>query len=515
MPGRLALAAASGLLLVLAFEPVAAGAVVPVALLGFGAVTRGVRVRAGFGYGLVFGACFYFPHIWWMKESNGLVAWLALAAIEAAFLGLAGAGAALVHRLRWWPVWVALVWTAVEVTRSEQPFSGMPWGRLGFAAIDTPFAPLLTYVGITGVTLVVVALSMFVLRVLVTRGAEQRLAAVAALVVAGAALLPLAVPYELPVTGSATVAAVQGNVPGRGNDVLADPAGLTRNHVDATLALAADVAAGRVPAPDFVLWPENSTARDPFLDLETNAGIREAVAAIGVPVVVGGLVDDGPDHVRNQGIVWDPVTGPGQRYTKWHPVTMGEYIPWRPLFDRLGMTQSGQLARIPRDMRAGDETEPLRLGPARVADAICFDVAYDNGIAAQIENGADLLAVQTSNATFIFTGQVDQQFALTRARAVESGKTTVVASTNGISGIIAADGTVLAATDRRVQEVLVDRVPLRDGVTPGTRMGMLLRATVRPAALLVVLVALVRRRRERRAPDQPTGHSTGHSTGQA
>ena len=57
---------------------------------------------------------------------------------------------------------------------------------------------------------------------------------------------------------------MQGDVPGDGTDVLADFRQVTDNHVQATVDLAADVEAGERPRPDFVLWPENSTAVDPF-----------------------------------------------------------------------------------------------------------------------------------------------------------------------------------------------------------------------------------------------------------
>ena len=144
-----------------------------------------------------------------------------------------------------------------------------------------------------------------------------------------------------------------------------------------------------------MLWPENSTAVDPFLDSEVNAGIREAVSAIGVPVMIGGLVDDGDEHVLNQGIVWDPVTGPGDRYTKQHPVAYGEYIPFRRYWD----PNFGALRAIGRDMKSGTRTSPIQVAGIEVADAICFDIAYDDVARDQLQEGAELMTVQTSNAT--------------------------------------------------------------------------------------------------------------------
>ncbi len=69
-----------------------------------------------------------------------------------------------------------------------------------------------------------------------------------------------------------------------------------------------------------------------------------------------------------------------------------------------------------------------------VADAICFDVAYDDGIYGQVARGAELLTVQTSNAIFIHTAQIDQQFEISRLRALETGRWVVVAAINGVSG---------------------------------------------------------------------------------
>jgi apolipoprotein N-acyltransferase len=154
-------------------------------------------------------------------------------------------------------------------------------------------------------------------------------------------------------------------------------------------------------------------------------------------------------------------------------------------------------------MLSGTNDEPLRVAGVEVADAICFDVAYDDVFYDQVDNGAELLAVQTSNASFIFTDQIDQQFAITRLRAIESGKYLVVASTNGITGVIAPDGSVLAQADPRTQDVLLEQVGLRPGVTPGLRLGQWLAVLLPLVTAVGLALRLVTYRRERRPALEP------------
>ncbi|WP_244509390.1 apolipoprotein N-acyltransferase [Nocardioides lianchengensis] len=492
---RILLALVAGVVLSLAFEPVAAPIVLPFAVAGFFLSVRGLRARQGWWVGLVFGVSFYYVHIWWMHVV-ALPAWLALAGIEAFFYGVLGAVVAVLGARRWWPLWVTAAWVAVEVLRSGWPFSGMPWGRLAFATVDTPVAASLPYVGMVGVTALLALAGALLAWLVVAQGRERRFAlgAVAALVAVLA--VPALASYTPDEVGSTTVAVVQGDVPGPGNDILYDPDGVTENHVRATVDLADDVRAGDVPAPDFVVWPENSTASDPFNRQVIGDGIREAVAAVDVPVLVGAIVDGDPGHVLNQGIVWDPVTGAGERYTKQNPVPWGEYIPFRKYLDY----NIGDLSSIGRDMLRGTREEPLTVAGVRIADAICFDVAYDGGIQAQLARGAELMVVQTSNASFMGSDQIDQQFAITRLRAIETGRWLTVASTNGLSGIVAPDGTVVATADPRTTAVLVEEVGLVDDVPPGIRVGPWVARLCIAATLAGLVLAMLTYRRRRTLP---------------
>src|SRR5690606_26934808 len=180
-----------------------------------------------------------------------------------AFFVPLGSGIAWVTTRRGWPIWVAGWWVAVEAVRGDWPFSGMPFGRLVYATADTPWAEALPWIGMTGVSLLVALSGTGLAWALVTLRAEPRRVAAYGALLAVATALPVVVTYDVAADGTATVAAVQSDVPGSGTDVVGVHREVTQNHVEATVELAAAVEEGTTPRPDLVLWSENSTAVDP------------------------------------------------------------------------------------------------------------------------------------------------------------------------------------------------------------------------------------------------------------
>ena len=466
---RCLLAGVGGVLLSMASEPVGLAVLTPVAVAAL-VYAVGHDPRRAWAPGLAFGAGFMFVLLGWMR-AVGLDAWLILSLVQTAYFAPLGVGLAWVTRLRWWPVWQAALWVAVETVRGTWPMGGLPWGRLSYTVADTVWAAGLPWVGFTGVSLLL-ALTGTTLAWLVTQRPPALRAGAALAGLAALTLAPTLVQWDPDPGDEILVAVVQGDVPGSGENLVAVHREVTANHVQATLDLAQQVAEGSVPAPDLVIWPENSTAVDPFRDVEVHQGIESASQAIGAPILVGAMADSVREQdVLNQGIVWVPGLGGTDRFTKHHPVPFGEYIPWR---NGLITGNFGKLRMIPRDMLSGTRVEPLRIPgrtQVRLADAICFDIAYDDVIHAQVRAGAELLAVQTSNAMFIHTPQIDQQFEITRLRALETGRQVAVAATNGISGVIAADGTVQAQAEPQTTTVLVERVALSSRITPAVRLG--------------------------------------------
>jgi apolipoprotein N-acyltransferase len=514
LPWRTALAAAGGLALLLAFPGYS---LPPLAVLGPAALAlavRGRRARSGAWLGLVLGLTFFVPLLSWSGVYVGSFPWLALAVSQALFVALLGAATAAVSRFRLWPLWTAALWVADEALRGRVPFGGFPWGRLGLSQTDGPFLSLAAYGGVPGVSFAVALTGTLLAAAVLAlarawraadggttlRAAVAAVAAVLAVPLLGAlAWLPLPGPSLTEGGPTRTVAVIQGNVPEAGLDFNARRRAVLDNHVQQTISLAAAVQAGDQEQPDLVVWPENSSDIDPYTNEDAARQISRAAEAIGAPILVGAVVDGPGRFISNTGIVWDPETGPGDTYVKRHPVPLAEYVPARDFFRLF----SDKVDLVRRDFTHGTEVGVLEMGGAQVGDVICFEVVYDSLVADTVEAGAGMLVVQTNNATFGFTDESEQQLAASRLRAVEFGRTVVVAATSGISAVVAPDGSLARRSELFTPAVFVEDVAQRDSTTVAERLGAapewLLTALGLGAVLAVAGPAVRRRRQARRA----------------
>jgi apolipoprotein N-acyltransferase len=491
--GPVAAAAAGGLLLTFAFPdpgiwPAAPAAVALITSAIWwpargGSPRRGrlpstgrLLCRAGL-LGLLAGAVFFTVLLGWLHVI-GLDAWLVLTFVEMLYFVPLAAGIAAVGRLRRAPIWAACLWVAEEAIRDRYPVGGFAWGRLAFSQSASPFT---RYVALGGAPLLsfVVALAGTLLAVLVTGlpgwpGRSCRDSVPLRLVAAGAAILLGAIgpAISLPAADGAavTAAVIQGNVPRLGLGFLGQRATVLHNHVDAVHDLAALVRAGRLPKPDFVILPENSSDLDPYLDADAHALVDSAVRDVGVPTLLGAIAFTADRrHLENRGIVWSPQTGPGAYYIKRHPVPFGEYVPMRALLTKF----IGQFKLVPYDQVAGDRPGVLALGPATIGDVICFEVSYDGIVRDAVTRGGQTIVVQTNNADFGRTAEPMQQLAISRLRAVEHARPVLIAATSGISAFITPDGRVLAQSRQFTRAILVRRVRLSTARTLADRLGEL------------------------------------------
>ena len=466
------MALASGALLALAFPPFGASLLAPIAVAGLTGVTWRQRAWTGAALGFAFGLVFFGVLLRWVALV-GTDAWIALSVFCAGWLALLGAASALLSRLPWAPVWIAAAWVAEEALRDRIPLGGFPWGRLAFAQTATTVTPWASIGGAALVTfLTALAGTLLTALVMWWITMRRRDAVLAALGVVLIAISGLALPraeggQDIDGPSTSVAAVIQGGVPSTGLGFGDERREVLRRHVSATLALADAVQRGDALPPDFVVWPENSSDIDPLADEAAAAQIDTAARAIGVPILVGAVLGISETTVANVGIVWDPITGPGEMYVKQRPVPFGEFVPFRPVLTRI----IGRFDRIPRDFIAGDTSGVLQVGNARLGDVICFEVAYDDVVRNTVRDGGRALAVQTNNATFAGLGQPEQQVAMSRLRAVETGRTVLVAATSGISAVIDPTGGIQAELGEDETGWIVQPIELRDSQTIATRVG--------------------------------------------
>ena len=490
---RIAAGVLGALMIAAAFPPYHVAALAPVGVALSTAAWWRARRWPAVASGVAAGIAFNLVLLSWISVL-GDDAWLALSVVMGLWWILMALGVAAITWWRWWPLGVASIWLLQEALRGRLPWGGFPWGRLAFAQTDSTFtawASLFGAAAVTAVTALVGALLLLTVRALKTR--DWRSAGAGVLGAVAVALAGALIPLPIAGTGepaSSTLAVVQGGVPRVGLDAMAQRRAVLNNHVNATLALADDVAAGIRPAPQAVIWPENSSDVDPYVDAMAIAGINKAATAIGVPILVGAVLAAPAEGLWNVGIVWNPGVGPVDYYVKQHPVPFGEYLPGRDILTRF----ISRFERVPQDFVPGDRPGVLMLDGVRIGDVICFEIAYDAVVRDVVRAGGRVLVVQTNNATYGGTAQPAQQVAMSQLRAVEHGRAVVIAATSGITAVVAPDGTVVAQLPEFVSDSLVVDVPLRDHLTLADRL------TIWPEAVISILAILswVAGARERR-----------------
>lgn len=438
--------------------------------------------------GAAFGAAFYFPHVSWSSQflgddPLGWVPWVALATAETLLLAVFSPLVTLAYR--WLPRWrdtaavrlvalpalVAGAWTARELVLGSWPYGGFPWGRLGMSQSESPIAPVASWLGVSGLGFLMVALCAgaveavrWAARVQRERAEHGERAGSAArwwgaLPVGLLAVVMMVVPqFPTADAGTLRVGAVQGNGPAAYADQRA-PLEVLRSQLDASARLENE----RV---DVVVWPEGGVDSDPAANAATARTLSAAADAYGAPIVLNAASEVG-DLVYNTSFLWT-ADGATTTHAKRHPVPFGEYIPDRWLYSAIVPDLVGLISR---GYTPGDDSPVFDLGRARAGLAICFDVAFDDVIQEGVRDGAQVFMFQTNNADFRGTDENLQQREIARMRAIETGRSVVNLSTTGTSQVFAPDGTLLQTLPFDEAGLLVTDIELRDGRTAGVVLG--------------------------------------------
>lgn len=448
-----------------------------------------------FGLGVVYGFVFFILLVFWVGTYVGSYAAFGLALIESLYLGLFAAGTSMMlralHRSRLHvpaylltAVCIAAWWSAVEWLRSSWPWNGFPWGRLAFGQADGPLLHLVSVATTAGlsflVALIGVSLAMFaaawqwkhVPLASALRAPTWLAGCVLVLIVAATAfaISPANNGQHAPQGPEQfTVTAIQGNVPRMGLDFNAQRRAVLDNHVAVSLDYAQHVRDGELPAPDLVVWPENAADVNPLVDPAAGADVNATVAELGAPTLIGTVIATGTREnpsATNTMLLWDPERGDIDHHDKYYVQPFGEWLPWRPLWERLF-----PIARTAGYFVPGAHEFTVRDGDTIIGVATCFEIAFTDAARQAVTNGARILTVPTNNATFGYSDMTYQQLAMSQVQAAEHHIPVVVAATSGVSAIVDENGRVLAQTDIFTPGFLTETFGAVRTGTLATRLG--------------------------------------------
>ncbi len=454
--------------------------------------------------GFIGSVSFYLVHVSWTALYLGPVPWVALSVLESIFFAV---GAVLITlAFRWIPrVWnnrfsrlvliplvVAGLWTAREALVSTWPYGGFAWGRMSLSQSESPFASLVAWVGLSGLSFLMVWLIVFTIQVVREPDALSVFTRITLPAAAIAAVLAVpAVPFVQ--SGETTIAAVQGNAKAGYFDDR-EPGDILMAQASATL----DVIGEDV---DMVVWPENGTDLNPLVQQDA-AGILDYLGLqLGAPILTG-TVTERDGKYFNTSLLWSSGEGALDYYDKRHPVPFGEYVPDREIWEPFAPDLIGLVAR---EYTPGSRDNIFNVNGIIAGISICFDIVDDALTREAVDRGAQVIIAQTNNADFGRTDENQQQLAIARLRAIESSRSVVNISTVGTSQMIGPDGRTLVEIPAYEPGAMVETVPTSNAKTPAMLYGAHIELGISFFALGALVVAGLSIPRRRDTSAAPSG----------
>jgi apolipoprotein N-acyltransferase len=275
------------------------------------------------------------------------------------------------------------------------------------------------------------------------------------------------IPANVQTNAPTSIALVQGGVVNLGLDFNSKPQEVFKRHLDQSIL---SIEPREV---DLVIWPENAVDVDVNSNLQVDDSIKNLSTILNTPILIGGVTKsiEGP---RNQSILYN--SDKGQIYTKRYLTPFGEYLPLRSLAEKVSK-YSNQVT----DFQAGEQNTIFNVNGIRFNTLICYELINDVFVA---EAKNDFLVIQTNNATFGDTNQLDQQLNIARVRALESARDIAYVSTTGTTSFISSQGEILSSLDKFKPATLKGKVYATEGLTFRQSFGHL----VEPLAMIVLLV---------------------------
>lgn len=459
----------------LAFEPYGYWLFAPVSWAFFLYTLKQVTVGYKFFNGFLFAFSFWVIHINWLTVI-GLPVLVITAFSLSLFYGVFASSTHLFSKSKLWPFGYAFTFLTLEVLLTYWPMGGFNWGSLGYISASHPFTGLVEVIGSFGLSIFIILFSVSLIYAFELATSKGVLAGIILVTTWG--LLPgfLFIWVEENVNpakmGEISIAVVQGNVPRLGLDFNEQRKAVYQNHVTETLRLINNSSDQNF---DLIVWPENAPDVDPFANLEVINELNTLSQLANAPILIGSRMQSEIGPINASILITGNTTKSNAFiYAKQKLVPFGEKIPAEEF---LGPIAAG-FGPIGESLTAGSKAGILSISQASVGLMICFEVAWGQIAKNVVEQGANVLLVQTNNATYGLTNQLSQQFNIAKIRSIESQKELITVATSGISGHLDQAGEVKWVAQEFTADSEILEVSLYEGVNIGVLMNHYLQLLI-------------------------------------
>jgi apolipoprotein N-acyltransferase len=445
------LSVVSGVILSAAFAPMGWWFCLPLAIAVFlYAVTK---TRRPYVASFVFAIVFNFLTLSWTGTFVGLIPTFLLVLLQSCFylpLGLISFKRGRVSR-----VWLVLPLLLVcDQLRSIFPFGGFGWNRLSFSQAGAPYRIIASYLGDSSLSFIGITLGI-ALYLFLARAQFNSVALIMLFTT-----IAIFIPVQASRQGSARILAIQGNVPKLGLDFNSRAQEVFNMHMKETTNALSKIES----KPDAILWPENAVDVDPFVNQNVGKQLADLAVKTETPIIAG-VVLKTPLGPQNASIMWDTSGEVASIYIKRALTPFGEYIPLRSISEMVS-----PLSKNVTDFIPGTEKILHKFNNARASSVICYELIDDATVRSSVAE-ANLILVQTNNATFANSAQGLQQLNISRIRAIENNRWLVSVSTTGVSAVVDNQGNVVAKTKLNMPDYLNASVGIIDKESVFHRLG--------------------------------------------
>ena len=450
----------------------------PLSFIGialYASLARDRRTTSPFSTAFVFGIGWFLPAMAWMWFLT-TPGYLIVVLLFAALHGFAAWAASFFPQENTHTAALIVFHALAETLRLSLPFGGVPLATLAIAQADSPIAHLAPWLGVIGISVVVLWLGM----------SQRRIRVALALTV----LVGIASRWDGTTDTGRTVhlTAIQGGGQQGTHAINTDPREVFLRHLALTQQLQPN------STRTAVVWPENVinvSADGLFIDSREYTELLNEARRLKVPFVVGITEDAGDNAFTNAQVVIDPALGVTSRYDKVRRVPFGEYMPMRSLLASVGAPTH----LVPRDARSGDARGWIDIANERASVAISWEVFFGGRVNEGITDGAGYIVNPTNGSSYTWTILQTQQVASSRLRAQEQGRWLLQISPTGFSGFVAPNGQMFDRTQVSEAAIIDHTFPVRTGRTLYSHLGNGVYI-----ALLVAAVFLIARRSYRAIP---------------